>query len=596
MSGARVQRSAHTAKRPNNDCAKNEAGGVCRREPGGILIEETEVIPPNALDAEIAILSAILLDPKKLADVSPILQPRHFWNHANGLIFGSMIECFAAGQAIDTVSLKHILQGKGALQKVGGPAYLLKILQDDTPPGNAAQHAKLVRDKSRLRDLRSTLLRMAEQTMQVNGATDQFLADAGLELSTLTKSTEPTRDRFAWIETEELYQPLPLIPWVCKRLCIGPGRPTLIAGYGFSGKSLVLQAMAVAIASGVPIWGEFDCVAGVVRHIDLEQGKHATLRRYQRLIVGTNTAKSSLGGRLKVSILPNAYLTDPAIEGVLMAVCADTAVCIIDSFRAAIPGLDENDSAVRQALDILTRVSEATGCAFIVIHHAGKNGKEKGRKETPRGSSAIFDACGTVLGLTCDEPFGPIKVELLKASASAEGSVAEAFWIRPEDIASDDGGDMRAGLRITYSEEDPNVERDPTETPETSGAARDRVLQVVRRFDTLSSANAIYREAKGDRNATLEAVKDMIRDKVLVKVKGAFRVAADMTHAEPMMPQDRMDMIKRVVFGLIKETPGMKSVAVKKLTTLPKGDVDAGISILEAEKAIEKKDQGWYPC
>jgi hypothetical protein len=556
------------------------------------MSEQPGDIPPCALDAEIAVLSAILCDPSKLSDVSEQIQPRHFFNHANALIFGAMIDCFAAGVAIDTVSLKNVLKGKGELQKVGGAPYLLTILHDEAPIKNVAHHAKLVKDKARLREFRAALQRVSSQIPFVNGATDQFLADASVELADLSKSDEKPKDRFGWIETAELFEPLPQIPWVCKRLCIGPGRPTLIAGYGFSGKTLVMQALAVAIASGRPVWGEFECQAGHVRHIDLEQGKHATIRRYQRLIIGTGVRGSELAGRLKVSILPNAYLTDPSIEKVLLAACVGVSVMILDSFRAAIPGLDENDSAVRQALDILTRVSEETGCAFIVIHHAGKNGKDKGRKETPRGSSAIFDACGTVLGLTCEESFGPIKVELLKSSASAEGAVTEAFWITPRDIASDDGADMRQGLAVEYTDENPSEEQEPV--PEPSGVSRDKVLAVLRKFDTLSSANAIYRETKGDRNAIMDAVKDLIRDRVIVKFKGTFRVTSEMPSNNPIPPADRMEMVKRVVLKLVTNKGGMKAVAVKGMTTLSKTDVDAGLSLLEADGVIVKRDGGWH--
>jgi hypothetical protein len=60
----------------------------------------------------------------------------------------------------------------------------------------------------------------------------------------------------------------------------------LIAGYGFTGKTIAAQALALAIASGGRVWDMFAARSGRVLHLDYEQGQRLTNERYQRLARG----------------------------------------------------------------------------------------------------------------------------------------------------------------------------------------------------------------------------------------------------------------------------------------------------------------------
>tara|TARA_R110000868_G_scaffold93573_4_gene258798 strand:+ start:552 stop:1184 length:633 start_codon:yes stop_codon:yes gene_type:complete len=83
----------------------------------------------------------------------------------------------------------------------------------------------------------------------------------------------------------------------------------------------------------------------------------------------------------------------------LSAVLDGCAMALFDSFRAAIPGVDENSSEVRRYLDVLLEVTERTGCVMLVIHHLGKSSADPRQQRDPvqmlRGSSGINDALDT---------------------------------------------------------------------------------------------------------------------------------------------------------------------------------------------------------
>jgi hypothetical protein len=150
--------------------------------------------------------------------------------------------------------------------------------------------------------------------------------------------------------------------------------------------------------------------------------------------------------RLGVAIFPDTYLNAPDAFDTYARECEGVDLVLIDALRGATPGEDENDSKIRYCLDNLTKVSERTGTAFVVIHHAGKDSGQDGRYRA-RGSSAIFDAAGNVYVLE-GERDAPKMVSQEKGAAEAAGTGAEPFELEVEDVAA--GLDKHRGLRIVY--------------------------------------------------------------------------------------------------------------------------------------------------
>jgi hypothetical protein len=60
-------------------------------------------VPPHDLEAEAAVLSAILLKQETLDQVAELLKPEHFYSEANGKIYEAAEELARQSQPIDTV-------------------------------------------------------------------------------------------------------------------------------------------------------------------------------------------------------------------------------------------------------------------------------------------------------------------------------------------------------------------------------------------------------------------------------------------------------------------------------------------------------------
>ncbi len=257
----------------------------------------------------------------------------------------------------------------------------------------------------------------------------------------------------------EIFAELEPVEYLIEALDICVGAPALCAGYGYSGKSLALQEICLAIACGDAAFGLFPCKQGRAVYVDREQGPRLTRERFQRLARARGVDPASLSGRLSVVSMPGLGLDMPGAEAFLRQQFAGVIFGVFDSLKAFTPTLDENDSKIRAPLDTLTRVSLGTGCAFGVVHHARKptEGQRGGARMAIRGSGAIYDGCSSVLVFE-GEPGEATRVTHQKARNS--GKPCDPFALTVQDVAAGTPGDItyteRWGLRIVGEMLNPN--------------------------------------------------------------------------------------------------------------------------------------------
>ena len=93
-------------------------------------------------------------------------------------------------------------------------------------------------------------------------------------MTATTKEGAGPRDRAAieFLDAATLATPLPPKNWLCEGLGLAKGAPVCVAGYSFSGKTMLMQSFALSVAAGVPAWGVFRVRQGRVVRIDHEQG------------------------------------------------------------------------------------------------------------------------------------------------------------------------------------------------------------------------------------------------------------------------------------------------------------------------------------
>jgi replicative DNA helicase len=104
--------------------------------------------PPASIEAERAVLGAVLLEEQTLATVLNHVKAEDFYREAHQLLFNALCSLFERSEPIDMVTVSERLKTDGALDKVGGMSYLAG-LGDAVPALSAVEHyARIVREKS----------------------------------------------------------------------------------------------------------------------------------------------------------------------------------------------------------------------------------------------------------------------------------------------------------------------------------------------------------------------------------------------------------------------------------------------------------------
>ena len=116
---------------------------------------DNAVLPQN-LEAEQALLGAILVNNKAFEKVSEYLKPFHFADSIHAKIFEVISKLIQRGKMADVITLKNYFEQEGSLNEVGGHKYLLKLADSASPLTNVEYYGQFIYDKYLRRELIAT--------------------------------------------------------------------------------------------------------------------------------------------------------------------------------------------------------------------------------------------------------------------------------------------------------------------------------------------------------------------------------------------------------------------------------------------------------
>jgi replicative DNA helicase len=126
-------------------------------------------LPPQSLEAEESLLSAILIDNQTLLEVVEILQPEDFYKSAHQKIFSAVLNLFSNSEPVDLVTLTTQLRDDGHLEEVGGATYLAALVETVPLAVNAKHYSKIIHDKAALRRLIDKANQIAKRCFEDQG-------------------------------------------------------------------------------------------------------------------------------------------------------------------------------------------------------------------------------------------------------------------------------------------------------------------------------------------------------------------------------------------------------------------------------------------
>ena len=227
-------------------------------------------VPPQNLEAEQAVLGAMMLEPEAGSSVFEMLQPEDFYRDNHRLIFSAIRDLFEKGDPIDLVSVAEILRQQGRLEQVGGISTISEIARSVPSAANVEYYAKLVTEKALLRQLIRATSSILERGYEPGEEARGLLEEA--EKLILDLSRRRVKDGFSFIrdvllETFEKIEYLyankgnltgvPTFFTELDRMTSGwqPSDLVIIAGRPSMGKTAMVLNMAqnAAVRAKVPV-------------------------------------------------------------------------------------------------------------------------------------------------------------------------------------------------------------------------------------------------------------------------------------------------------------------------------------------------------
>ncbi len=150
-------------------------------------------LPPQNIEAEEALLSAIMLDNSTLLEIMGLLEPDDFYAPSHRLIFTGVMELFRKNEPVDLVTLAGHLRDTGRIDRISGGGYegvtYLSYLTDAVPRAvNAPYYAKNIRDKSLLRRMITTAAAISEKCYDSRGEVERVMDFAETSVMGVTAS------------------------------------------------------------------------------------------------------------------------------------------------------------------------------------------------------------------------------------------------------------------------------------------------------------------------------------------------------------------------------------------------------------------------
>lgn len=301
--------------------------------------------------------------------------------------------------------------------------------------------------------------------------------------------------------------------YLLKRLEIEEGTLALLCAAGNSGKTMLVQHLAMSVNSGTPFLGNYPVARGQVLHIDMENNIKQIERRYERLANGLDinefdiTKVSLDGGRLDS---PENIKT---IEQDLVELCSGYTFVVIDSLKA-VSEADENSAQIEIICKVFKRVADKANCAILLVHHKGK-GKGESR-QSGRGHSSIYDSVDVQIDINHE---GDSSTYTLECAKNRDGAYFKNISYRLEDSGEFwPEQNCSAGLRLVAE-----AETEISQEKKKDSLDVTILKSLSEKCEVSKSVNQseLYSVIGGERAKFNKTIDELLAKKLISEAKGA---------------------------------------------------------------------------
>lgn len=226
-------------------------------------------LPPQDLAAERSVLGACLLDQTALVVAGEWLRAEDFYRSVHQQIFRAMQAVSARGEALDHLTVADELGRRGDLEQIGGVSAVAELLLEVATAVNIRSHAKVVADKSLLRQIRQIAVEVEAEAMSGALTGEEVLHAAEQRLYRLAQGTSPGALRALSSVVDESIEHLERLQAAGSRTAI-TGVPSGISA--LDRLTAGWQPTDMVVIAARPSMGKTSLALGMARHAALHAG------------------------------------------------------------------------------------------------------------------------------------------------------------------------------------------------------------------------------------------------------------------------------------------------------------------------------------
>ena len=355
----------------------------------------TATLGPSAVedDAEVAVLSAMLVDPDAATKARTLLDPSMFAGDRHRMIFAALASLGGQGIA-DPLTLADALAKRGELDAAGGKEYLAFLIDAVPTTAHLEAHAAMVREAHGRRLLTQTLADAGRLVASPDGDVARVARSVRASLDAIDRASGPLRSSFRLytdVDLAEMPRPDPRVDGVA----FADSLVAVIGAYA-SFKSFVLLDVLLSIAAGLD-WHGRRVQQGACLYI-VAEGASGIAQR-----VAAWKAVHHVRGSLPILFLPTAVkISDPGqVSQLLAAIDAldvgPIAAIAIDTLARCLTGSENDPEAMGAFIDGADRLRVHTGATVLIAHHSGWSA------DRSRGHSSLPAALATEILVERDD-------------------------------------------------------------------------------------------------------------------------------------------------------------------------------------------------
>ncbi len=218
-------------------------------------------IPPQNLDAEMAVLGSMLLDEDATSTAVESLDRDSFYKDSHKKIFAAISDLYNANKAVDLITLTDGLKRDGTLDEVGGPSFLTALANSVPTSANINHYVSIVKEKSILRTLINSATRIVSLCYESDGNVDEVVDSA--ERFIFEVSSRKSQGSYLHLK-EIVKDSIETIDRLYQRKAHVTGIPTGFIDFDI--KTAGLQASDLIVIAGRPSMGKSALAIGIAEY------------------------------------------------------------------------------------------------------------------------------------------------------------------------------------------------------------------------------------------------------------------------------------------------------------------------------------------